>query len=134
MVSNVIRGLIPAIKEKVGFDCPNLGALARKITSIEAQFRYACFNKFQKVGNVGYDAGSCVLEQLTDESDEEMESDEIVAVDWVWKYFEYIPWTKKKSTEEEGKKFNFYITKAYKIFDYLLKKGQIKLTENHKIP
>ena len=58
----------------------------------------------------------------------------MAVVDWVWKYSEYIPWAKNKSTEEEKKKFNFDITKADKIFDYLLKKGQIKLTRNHKIP
>ena len=52
----------------------------------------------------------------------------------MWKYFEYIPRAKHKSTEEEKKEFNFDITKADKIFDYLLEKGQIKLTGNHRIP
>ena len=56
LVSIAIRGLIPAIEEKNVFDCPNLATLARKISSIEAQFRYACFNKPQKVGNVRYDS------------------------------------------------------------------------------
>jgi len=58
----------------------------------------------------------------------------VAAVDWVSKYSEYIPWAKDKSTEKEGKKFNFDITKADKIFDYLLEKGQIKLIGNHRIP
>jgi len=55
-------------------------------------------------------------------------------VDWVWKYSEYIPWAKKKLREEDKNKFNFDITKADKIFDYLLEKGQIKLRGNHRIP
>ena len=55
-------------------------------------------------------------------------------MDWVWKYSEYIPWAKNKSTEEEKKTLNFDVTKADKIFDYLLEKGQIKLTGYHKIP
>jgi len=63
-----------------------------------------------------------------------LKNDEVAAVDWVWKYSEYIPWDKNKSIEEEKKKFNFDITKADKIFDYLLEKGQIRLTGNHKIP
>ena len=84
--------------------------------------------------NLGYNSNSCVLEELIDDSDEEVESDEIFIVDWIWKYSEYIPWAKNKSTEEEGKKFNFNITKADKIFDYLLEKGQIKLAGNHRIP
>ena len=63
-----------------------------------------------------------------------MESDEVAAVDWKWKYSKYIPWAKNIATGEEGKKFNFDITKADKNFDYLLVKGQIKLIGNHKIP
>jgi hypothetical protein len=82
------------------------------------------------VNNVGYESNL----ELVDSSDEEVENDEVAVVDWVWKYSEYIPWAKNKSTEEEKKKFNFNITKTNKIFDYLLEKGQIKLTENHKIP
>ena len=58
----------------------------------------------------------------------------MATLDWVWKFSEYIPCAKNKSTEEEKKKFNFDITKADKIFDYLLEKGQIKLTGNHRIP
>jgi hypothetical protein len=95
VVSSAIQGLIPAIKEKIEFDCPNIATLARKIASIEAQFRFARFNKPKKVSNVGYDVGSCVLEQLVDESDEEEESNEIATMHWVWKYSEYISWAKK---------------------------------------
>ena len=130
LVSIAIRGLILAIREKIGFDCPNLAALARKLSSMETQFKFARFDRPQKVGNVGYESNP----ELVDDSDEEVESHEVAAVDWVWKYSEYIPWAKNKSTEEEKKKFNFDITKADKIFDYLLEKGQIKLTGNHRIP
>jgi len=72
---------MPAIKEKIRFDCPNLAALARKLSSMEAQFRYARFNKPQKVGNVGYDFDSGVFEEIVNDSDEEVESDEVVVVD-----------------------------------------------------
>ena len=51
----------------------------------------------------------------------------------MWKYSEYITWANNKSTEEERKIFNFDITKANKILDYLLEKGHIKLTRNHRI-
>jgi hypothetical protein len=81
LVSIAIQGLIPAIKEKIGFDCPNLAALARKLSSMEAQFRYARFNKPQKVGNVVYESDSSAFEELVDDSDEEVESDEVAAVD-----------------------------------------------------
>jgi hypothetical protein len=45
VVRIAIQGLIPAIKEKIGFDCPNLAGFARKIASIEAQFRYCTFQE-----------------------------------------------------------------------------------------
>jgi len=38
-----------------------------------------------------------------------------------------------KSIQEEKNKFNFDITKADKIFDYLLENGQIKLTRRKGI-
>ena len=82
------------------------------------------------MNNIGYEFDL----ELVDSSDEEVENDEVAAMDWVWKYSECILWAKNKSIEEEKKKFNFDITKADKIFDYLLEKGQIKLTGNHKIP
>jgi hypothetical protein len=108
-----------AIKEKIGFDYPNLAALARKLSSMETQFKYARFDKPQKISNVGYEPDPKII----DDSDEEVESDEVAIVDWVWKYSNYTPWAKNKSIEEERKKFNFGNTKADKIFDYLLEKG-----------
>jgi beta-xylosidase len=46
-----------------------------------------------------------------------------------------MPWAKSKIVDhEEDKTYSFDITKADKIFDYLLEKGQIKLIGNHKIP
>ena len=94
------------------------------------QFKYARFDRPQNMNNIRYESNL----ELVDCSDEEVENDEVVAVDWVWTYSEYIPWAKNKSIEEEKKKFNINITKADKVFDYLLEKGQIKLIGNDKIP
>jgi len=41
-----------ARKEKIGFDCPNLAAFTRNLSSMETQFRYAHYNKPQKISNV----------------------------------------------------------------------------------
>ena len=77
LVSIAIRGLIPAIREKIGFDCPNLAALARKLSSMETQFKYACFGRPQKVNNIGYESGL----ELVDSSEEKVENDEVAVVD-----------------------------------------------------
>jgi hypothetical protein len=66
LVSIAIWGLIPAIREKIEFDCPNLATLAKKLSSIETQFRYAHFDRPQKVGNVDYESDL----ELVDGSDE----------------------------------------------------------------
>lgn len=129
VVSIVVRGLLPALREKVGSDHANLGMLAKKIASIEAQFRYSRYSKAQKTANVGVDYDSVILE----DADEEEEDDEVAAVEWVWKHSEYMPWAKAKDGEE-NRKYAFDVNKADKIFDLLLEKGQIKLTPNHKIP
>jgi hypothetical protein len=45
LVSIAIRELIPAIREKIGFDCPNLAVLDKKLYSMENQFKYARFDR-----------------------------------------------------------------------------------------
>jgi hypothetical protein len=45
VVSIAIRGLIRVVKENIRFDCHNLAALARKLSSMVAQVSYAYFNK-----------------------------------------------------------------------------------------
>jgi len=45
LVNIAIRELMLATKEKIRFDCPNLAALAKKLSSMEKQFRYAYFDK-----------------------------------------------------------------------------------------
>jgi len=69
---------------------------------MKAQFKYACFDRPQKLNNLGYESDL----ELVDSSDEKVENDEVAAMDWVWKYSKYIPWAKNKSTKEENKKFN----------------------------
>ena len=66
-------------------------------------------------------------------NDPESDNEEVAAVDWVWKYSEYIPWAKAKNIEEV-EKYGFDITKADKIFDMLLNEGLLKLYAYHRIP
>lgn len=62
-------------------------------------------------------------------SDDEEEA-EIGAAEWTWsKKPVSCPWV--KVTEYN---YDFDVTKADKIFDLLLEKGQIQLPSNHRIP
>jgi hypothetical protein len=131
LVGIAIRGLLPALKEKIGGDYPNLAALAKKLANLDTQYKYSRFNKSQKAANVGFNF-NLVFQEVGSESEDE--ANEVAAVDWAWKHAEYMPWAKSKIVDnEDDKTYSFDITKADKIFDYLLEKGQIKLTGNHKI-
>lgn len=132
VVNIAIRGLLPAVREKIGTDCSNLGMLVNKIANLEAQYRYSRYTKMQKASKVGIEFRQ-PSEEIESEDEEEEMNEEVAVVDWVWKHTEYIPWAKDKSADE-NKKYDFDISKADKIFDYLLDKGQIKLIGNYKLP
>jgi hypothetical protein len=134
LVGIAIQGLLPALKENIGGDYPNLAALAKKLVSLDTQYKYSRFNKSQKAANAGYNFDP-VFQEVGSESESEDEANEVVAVDWAWKHAEDMPWAKSKIVDnEDDKTYSIDITKADKIFDYLLEKGHIKLTCNHKIP
>jgi hypothetical protein len=123
-------------KKKIGGDYPNLAALAKKLASLDTQYKYSRFNKSQKAANVGFNFDQVFQEVGSEsESESEDEANEVAAIDWAWKHADYMPRAKSKIVDnEDDKTYTFDITKADKIFDYLLEKGQIKLTGNHKIP
>jgi hypothetical protein len=65
---------------------------------------------------------------LVDDDDEE---EEIVVAEWNWgKKTVMVPSPWGKEVEEN---YDFDVTKADKLFDFLLEKGQIKLPANHVI-
>ena len=63
--------------------------------------------------------------------DDEEEEEEIAVAKWNWgKKIVMVPNPWRKEVEES---YDFDVTKADKLFDFLLKKGQIKLPANHVI-
>ena len=65
---------------------------------------------------------------LVDDDDEE---EEIDVAEWNWsKKIVMVPNPLEKEVEES---YDFDVTKADKLFDFLLEKGQIKLPANHII-
>ena len=66
-----------------------------------------------------------------DDRDEDDEEEEIAVAEWNWgKKIVMVsnPWGK-----EVEESYDFDVTKADKLFDFLLEKGQIKLPANHVI-
>ena len=59
----------------------------------------------------------------------ENEEEEVVAAEWNWgKKIVMVPNPWGRGVEES---YDFDVTKSDKLFDFLLKKGQIKLPDNH---
>jgi len=81
LVGIAIRGLLPALKEKIGSDYPNLAALAKKFLSLDTQYKYSRFNKSQKAANVGFNFDP-VFQEVGSKSESEDEANEVVAIDW----------------------------------------------------
>nr|ABA95996.1 retrotransposon protein, putative, unclassified [Oryza sativa Japonica Group] len=117
------QGMIPPIREKFSSkDFDSLSYLIQKVTLHE--HRSAEVRKSSKKVNhvCPYMYGS----------DDKEDDSEIAATEWV-RSKKVIPCQWVKSPGKE-KKYDFDITKAYKIFDLLLREKQIQLPTGHTIP
>ena len=118
--------MLPAWKEKLlGQEFDNLGQLAQRVTALNSQFQNMRRDtRFQK--NVAI--AEAYNPYLGDDDDEE---EEFATAKWNWgKKIVIVPNPQGKEVEEN---YDFYVTKADKLFDFLLEKGQIKLSANHVI-
>lgn len=116
------QGMLPAIKEKLaGQEFENLSQLVQRVSSFESHFQNLRKEKYQK--------GVANIETYDMYSDEEDEI-EVDIVEWTWSK-KQVTCPLLKSTED---KYDFDITKADKIFDFLLERGQLWLLANHKMP
>jgi hypothetical protein len=97
------RALLPALKEKIGSDYPNLAALAKKLASLDTKCKYSRFNKSQKAANVGFNFDPD-FQEIGSKSESEDEANEVAVIDWAWKHAEYMPWAKSKIVDNEDDK------------------------------
>jgi hypothetical protein len=112
-------------KKLLGQEFDSLGQLAQSVTTLNSQFLSMRRDaRFQKNVVIVDTYGP----YLVNEDDEDGE-EEVAATKWNWgKKIVMVsnPWGREN---EENNDFD--ITKADKLFDFLLEKGQIKLPANH---
>jgi hypothetical protein len=121
-----VQGMLPAWREKLlGQQFDNLGQLAQRVTALNSQFQSMRRDtQFQKNATIVDTYGP----YLVDKDDEDVE-EEIVTVEWNWgKKIVMVPNPWGRKNEEN---YDFDVTKANKLFDFLPKKRQIKLPANH---
>ena len=119
--------MLPTLREKLfGQEFDNLGQLAQRVAALNSQFQNMRRDiRFQKNAAIA----EAYNPYLVDDDDDDEE--EIVIVEWNWGK-KIVMVLNPQGKEVEGS-YDFDVTKANKLFDFLLEKGQIKLPANHVI-
>lgn len=114
-----VRGLMPSLREKlVGVDYESLSQLAQKVAVSDSQLHGGRRDNNQFRNNA-----------MVDSYDSDETNDEVAAEQNWGRKTVLVP----KAWGMEGN-YDFNVTKADKLFDFLLEKGQIKLPEDYLKP
>jgi hypothetical protein len=126
-----IAGMLPAIREKLfGMEFDNLGQLSHMLSLMSNQaygfMKDSMFAKHNDIADI-YDQ---FLERV-DQGEEVDDDEEIAAAEMVWGKE---PLTVNQRWIKQAKgTYDFDVTKADKLFEFLVKEGQIKLPEGHSM-
>jgi hypothetical protein len=88
---------------------------------METQLKSARFDRPLKVNNIGHESDR----ELVDSSDE-VKNDEIAAMDWVWKYSEYIPWAKNNQQNKKRRNSSLTLPRLTKYLIICWRKGKLR--------
>ena len=113
-------------KEKLlGQEFDNLGQLAQRVAALNSQFQSMRRDtRFQKSTTVAKAYNSYSVDNGYEDEEEE-----VAAAEWNWdKKIVMVPNPWGRGVEES---YDFDITKSDKLLDFLLERGQIKLSANH---
>jgi hypothetical protein len=116
-----VAGMLPAIREKLfGMEFDNLGQLSQKLSLM---------SKFAKHHDI-----ADIYNQFLEKADQVQEFDddkEVAAAEIMWGKG---PLTVNKRWIKQTKgTYDFDVTKADKLFEFLVKEGRIKLPEGHSM-
>jgi hypothetical protein len=126
-----VAGMLPAIREKLfGMEFDNLGQLSQRLSLMSNQaYRFKKDSRFAKHHDIAdiYNQFLEKADQVEDFDDDE----EVAATEIMWgkePLTVNLRWIKKtKGT------YDFDVTKADKLFEFLVKEGRIKLPEGHSM-
>jgi hypothetical protein len=124
-----VAGMLPAIREKLfGMEFDNLGQLSQRLSLMSNQaYGFKKDSRFAKHNDIA-EIYNQFLERA-DQGEEFDDDEEIAAVEMVWGK-ESLTVNQRWIKQAKGT-YDFDVTKANKLFEFLLKEGRIKLSEGH---
>jgi hypothetical protein len=126
-----VAGMLPAIREKLfGMEFDNLGQLSQRLSLMSNQaYRFKKDSRFAKHNDIA-DIYNQFLERV-DQVEEFDDDVEVAAAEIMWGKE---PLTVNQRWIKQAKgTYDFDVTKADKLFEFLVKEGRIKLPEGHSM-
>jgi hypothetical protein len=126
-----VAGMLPAIREKLfGMEFDNLGQLSQRLSLMSNQaYGFKKDSRFTKHHDI-----ADIYNQFLEKADQEEEFDddeEVAATEIMWGKE---PLTVNQRWIKQAKgTYDFDVTKADKLFEFLVKEGRIKLPEGHSM-
>jgi hypothetical protein len=126
-----IAGMLPAIWEKMfGMEFDNLGQLSHRLSLMSNQaYAFKKDSRFAKHSDVA-DIYNQFLERA-DQGEEFDNGKEIAAAEIVWGKEPLI--VNQRWIKQAKGTYDFDVTKANKLFEFLVKEGRIKLPDGHSM-
>jgi hypothetical protein len=131
LVDMAVAGMLPAIREKLfGMEFDNLGKLSQRLSLMSNQaYRFKKDSRFVTHNDIA-DIYNQFLERA-DQGEEVDDDEEIAAAEMVWGKE---PLTVNQRWIKQAKgTYDFDVTKADKLFEFLVKEGRIKLPKGHSM-
>src|SRR6187551_190211 len=131
LAGTAVAGMLPAIREKLfGMEFDDLGQLSVRLSLMSNQaYGLNKDARFAKHNDVA-DIYNQFLERA-DQGDEYEDNEEVAAAKIVWGK-EPVTMTQRWIKQMKGT-YDFDVTKADKLFEFLVKEGRIKLPEGHSM-
>jgi hypothetical protein len=126
-----VAGMLPAIRQKLfGMEFDNLGQLSQRLSLMSNQaYGFKKDSRFAKHSDIA-DIYNQFLERA-DQVEEFDDEEEVAAAEIMWGK-EPLTVNQRWTKQAKGT-YDFDVTKADKLFEFLVKEGRIKLTEGHSM-
>jgi hypothetical protein len=126
-----VAGMLPAIREKLfGMEFDNLGQLSQRLSLMSNQaYGFKKDSRFAKHNDIA-DIYNQFLERA-DQVEGFEDDEEVVGAEIMWGK-ELLTMNQRWIKQAKGT-YDFDVTKADKLFEFLVKEGRIKLPEGHSM-